>query len=187
MLQLSGARATAQFLVEEVHSIYKEQGVNTNEKHIEVIVRQMLKFHRVIDPGDSDFLEGDLVEAYRVQDVTRELEKQRMKPPKTEPVLLGISKASLFSESFLSASSFQETTKVLTNAAIEGKVDYLRGLKENVIIGRLIPVGTGRPDFRYFVPAVEDEEETEEVVDMEPTEINPADYDDDETMFSTRP
>jgi DNA-directed RNA polymerase subunit beta' len=181
ILLLSGVRATAQFLVDEVQSIYKGQGVNTNDKHIEVIVRQMLKFLKVTEPGDSDFLEGDLIEAYRFEDVVKELEKQKLKPPKAEHVLLGISKASLFSESFLSASSFQETTKVLTNAAIEGRVDYLRGLKENVIIGRLVPVGTGRSDFRYFVPEIEDADD-QEAAKPEPMEIDPAEFDDEELV-----
>jgi len=181
ILQLSGVRATAQFLVDEVQGIYKGQGVNTNDKHIEVIVRQMLKFLKVTDPGDSDYLEGDLIVAYRFEEVVKELEKEKLQPPKAEHVLLGISKASLFSESFLSASSFQETTKVLTNAAIEGRVDHLRGLKENVIIGRLVPVGTGHRDFRYFAPVIEDEDE-EEAVETEPVEINPADFDDEELV-----
>jgi len=185
MLQLSGVRATAQFLVDEVQAIYKGQGVSTNDKHIEVIVRQMLKFVKISDAGDSDLLENDLVEHNTFDDIVREHEKQKLKPPKAEHVLLGISKASLFSESFLSACSFQETTKVLTNAAIEGRVDTLRGLKENVIIGRLVPVGTGRNDFRFFVADSEEEEEPEEVVDEE-VEINPADFDDEEIMAPPR-
>ncbi|HDS29417.1 MAG TPA: DNA-directed RNA polymerase subunit beta', partial [Firmicutes bacterium] len=185
ILKLSGVRKTAQFLVDEVQSIYKGQGVNTNDKHIEIIVRQMLKFLRVLDPGDSDFLEGDLVETYRFEDKCTELEKQKMKIPKAEHILLGISKASLYSESFLSAASFQETTKVLTNAAIEGKVDYLRGLKENVIIGRLVPIGTGRNDFRYFVPMVDTDEDTIPEI-PEPVEINPVDYDDEELIGPPR-
>jgi DNA-directed RNA polymerase subunit beta' len=182
ILQLSGVRATAQFLVDEVQSIYKEQGVNTNDKHIEVIVRQMLKFVRILDPGDSDYLEGDLIEVHRFNDIVTELEKDKMQIPKAEHVLLGISKASLFSDSFLSASSFQETTKVLTNAAIEGRVDYLRGLKENVIIGRLVPVGTGRHDFSYFVPSIEESEDDASCGLEEITEINPADFDDEELV-----
>ncbi len=185
ILQLSGVRKTAQFLVDEVQSIYKGQGVNTNDKHIEVIVRQMLKFLKVTEPGDSDLLEGDLIEAHRFENIVRDLEKEKLKSPKAEHMLLGISKASLFSESFLSAASFQETTKVLTNAAIEGKVDYLHGLKENVIIGRLVPVGTGRHDFKYFVPVV-DELEDEIPVVPEPVEINPTDYDDEELAAPPR-
>jgi len=185
ILQLSGVRATEQFVVEEVQAIYKGQGVSTNDKHIEVIVRQMLKFVKVTESGDSDLLEGDLIEAHRFERMVEDHEKQKLRPPKAEHVLLGISKASLFSESFLSASSFQETTKVLTNAAIEGRVDYLRGLKENVIIGRLVPVGTGRLDFRYFVAEASETEEEEDSVE-EPMEINPADYDDEETMVPQR-
>ncbi len=158
ILKMKGVRDTQLFLVQEVQSIYKSQGVNTNDKHIEVIVRQMLKFVKVVESGDSSFLEGDLVERYRFKEVTKRLEKEKKAPPKAEPVLLGISKASLSTESFLSAASFQETTKVLTNAAIEGKTDYLRGLKENVIIGRLVPVGTGLPKMRRLFPVNNGEE-----------------------------
>ncbi len=185
MLQLSGVRVTSQFLVDEVQAIYKGQGVNTNDKHIEVIVRQMLKFKKITDSGDSDLLEGDLIEIHTLDKIIAEHEKQKLKPPKAEHVLLGISKASLFSESFLSASSFQETTKVLTNAAVEGRVDYLRGLKENVIIGRLVPVGTGRKDFRTFVANAEGVEDDQPEPE-EPVEINPADYDDDEMVAPPR-
>ncbi len=155
-LKVRGVRDTQLFLVQEVQSIYKSQGVNTNDKHIEVIVRQMLKFVKVISSGDSNYLEGDLVERYHFKEVVEALEKSKKTPPEAEPVLLGISKASLSTESFLSAASFQETTKVLTNAAIEGKTDYLRGLKENVIIGRLVPVGTGRSRMRYLYPHASD-------------------------------
>ena len=151
-LKVRGVRDTQLFLVQEVQSIYKSQGVNTNDKHIEVIVRQMLKFVKVISSGDSNYLEGDLVERYHFKEVVESLEKAKKTPPEAEPVLLGISKASLSTESWLSAASFQETTKVLTNAAIEGKTDHLRGLKENVIIGRLVPVGTGRSRMRYLYP-----------------------------------
>jgi len=182
ILQLSGVRATAQFLVDEVQAIYKGQGVNTNDKHIEVIVRQMLKFMKVVDSGDSDLLEGDLIEAYKYDTMVKEFERLKLAPPKAEHVLLGISKASLFSDSFLSAASFQETTKVLTNAAIEGRVDRLTGLKENVIIGRLVPVGTGRSDFKYFVPHLEDPDEDIRRAPVRQVEINPADYDDEELL-----
>ncbi|MCX6647037.1 MAG: DNA-directed RNA polymerase subunit beta', partial [bacterium] len=185
MLLLSGVRATALFLVDEVQAIYKGQGVNTNDKHIEVIVRQMLKFVKITDSGDSDLLEGDLVAAHSFDIVVKDHEKRKLKPPKAEHVLLGISKASLFSESFLSASSFQETTKVLTNAAVEGRVDYLRGLKENVIIGRLVPVGTGRSVFKYYVAKSEEEDE-KAAVREEPIEINPADFDDEEIAAPPR-
>ncbi len=152
ILKVKGVRETQLFLVQEVQSIYKSQGVNTNDKHIEVIVRQMLKFVKITGAGDSTFLEGDLVERYRFSRICKQLEKAKKAIPEAEPVLLGISKASLSTESFLSAASFQETTKVLTNAAIEGKSDQLRGLKENVIIGRLVPVGTGRSRMRHLYP-----------------------------------
>jgi DNA-directed RNA polymerase subunit beta' len=156
ILKVKGVRETQLFLVQEVQSIYKSQGVNTNDKHIEVIVRQMLKFVKITASGDSDLLEGDLIERYRFNKICKALEKSKKEFPEAEPVLLGISKASLSTESFLSAASFQETTKVLTNAAIEGKTDPLRGLKENVIIGRLVPVGTGRSRMRHLYPEIDE-------------------------------
>ncbi|MCG3150818.1 MAG: DNA-directed RNA polymerase subunit beta' [bacterium] len=148
VLRLRGVRECQKFLVDEVQSIYKEQGVDTNDKHIEVIVRQMMKYVRITETGDSDLLKGDLIEHYKFREIVEVLAERGMRVPEAEPVLLGISKASLSTDSFLSTASFQETTKVLTNAAVEGKTDYLRGLKENVIIGRLVPVGTGRHDLR---------------------------------------
>jgi len=148
VLLLKGIRECQRFLVDEVQTVYKQQGVNTNDKHIEVIVRQMLRFVRIIDPGDSDLLKGDLIDSGRFEKIHFRYKQAKKRPPKAEPILLGISKASLSTESFLSTASFQETTKVLTNAAVEGKTDYLRGLKENVIIGRLVPVGTGQERFK---------------------------------------
>ena len=164
ILKVKGVRETQQFLVQEVQSIYKSQGVNTNDKHIEVIVRQMLKFVKVTESGDSAYLEGDLVSRYTFAEEIERLEEAKKIPPQAEPVLLGISKASLSTESFLSAASFQETTKVLTNAAIEGKTDYLHGLKENVIIGRLVPVGTGRHKMRRLLPKLGGNEQEDEVL-----------------------
>jgi DNA-directed RNA polymerase subunit beta' len=151
VLALQGIRECQRFLVDEVQSVYKNQGVDTNDKHIEVIVRQMLRFVKITDPGDSDLLRGDLVDSGRFERVHYQFKRGKKRPPKAEPVLLGISKASLSTESFLSTASFQETTKVLTNAAVEGKTDYLRGLKENVIIGRLVPVGTGQDKFHSLM------------------------------------
>jgi DNA-directed RNA polymerase subunit beta' len=148
VLVLKGIRECQRFLVDEVQGVYKQQGVNTNDKHIEIIVKQMLRFVRITEPGDSDLLKGDLVDSGRFEKIHYRYKKAKKRPPKAEPILLGISKASLSTESFLSTASFQETTKVLTNAAVEGKTDYLRGLKENVIIGRLVPVGTGQDRFK---------------------------------------
>ncbi len=151
VLALQGIRECQKFLVDEVQSVYKEQGVDTNDKHIEVIIRQMLRFVKITDPGDTDLLTGDLVDHSRFDKICLRYIDAKLQPPKSDPILLGISKASLSTESFLSTASFQETTKVLTNAAVEGKTDYLRGLKENVIIGRLVPVGTGQEKFQNLM------------------------------------
>jgi DNA-directed RNA polymerase subunit beta' len=143
ILKVLGDKALAKYLVDEVQEVYRLQGVKINDKHIEVIVRQMLRRNRVVEVGDSGFLIDEQVERHLFEeDKDRVLSRGAM-PAKGEPLLLGITKASLSTESFISASSFQETTKVLTEAAIQGKIDYLRGLKENVIMGRLIPAGTG--------------------------------------------
>ncbi|MEO2169907.1 MAG: DNA-directed RNA polymerase subunit beta', partial [bacterium] len=133
----------AKFLVDEVQEVYRLQGVKINDKHIEVIVRQMLRRVKITWVGDSDFLLGDPVEAWRLKEGNEKIEAAGGDPARAEPLLLGITKASLSTESFISAASFQETTKVLTQAALEGKVDLLAGLKENVIMGRLIPAGSG--------------------------------------------
>ena len=143
ILAVLGEKELSKYLVDEVQEVYRLQGVSINDKHIEVIVRQMLKKISVKDPGDSEFLIGEQVERSRFRAVNRKLVDEGKKPATGDPQLLGITKASLSTESFLSAASFQETTKVFTEAAINGKVDYLRGLKENVIMGRLIPAGTG--------------------------------------------
>jgi DNA-directed RNA polymerase subunit beta' len=142
-LNILGEKALAKYLVDEVQEIYRLQGVRINDKHIEVIVRQMLRRVRIKEAGDTDFLVGDQVEKWRFDEENQNAITERGKPAVAEPLLLGITKASLSTESFISAASFQETTKVLTEAAIQGKVDTLRGLKENVIMGRLIPAGTG--------------------------------------------
>jgi DNA-directed RNA polymerase subunit beta' len=148
ILNILGEKELAKYLVDEVQQVYRLQGVKINDKHIEVIVRQMLKRVRITDPGDSDFLVGEHVEKYRFEEVNEKLLDASNKPALGEPLLLGITKASLSTESFISAASFQETTKVLTDAAVAGRVDYLRGLKENVIMGRLIPAGTGLKQYR---------------------------------------
>jgi DNA-directed RNA polymerase subunit beta' len=143
ILKIKGEKELAKYLVDEVQEVYRLQGVKINDKHIEVIVRQMLRRVRVTDPGDSEFLVGEQVERAYFEEVQAKLAEEGKQPPEREGVLLGITKASLSTESFISAASFQETTKVLTEAAIWGKTDRLFGLKENVIMGRLIPAGTG--------------------------------------------
>ncbi len=143
ILTILGEKALAKYLVDEVQEIYRLQGVRINDKHIEVIVRQMLRRVRIKDVGDTEFLIGDQVEKWRFEEENQRVLGQGTLPAVAEPLLLGITKASLSTESFISAASFQETTKVLTEAAINGKVDRLVGLKENVIMGRLIPAGTG--------------------------------------------
>jgi DNA-directed RNA polymerase subunit beta' len=143
ILKVLGDKALAKYLVDEVQEVYRLQGVKINDKHIEVIVRQMLRRTRVVEVGDSNFLIDEQVERHIFEEEKDRVLARGGTPAKGEPLLLGITKASLSTESFISASSFQETTKVLTEAAICGKIDYLRGLKENVIMGRLIPAGTG--------------------------------------------
>jgi len=143
ILRLKGVEPLASYLTKEIQDVYRLQGVKINDKHIEVIVRQMLRKVEVTDPGDSRFLAGEQAERQRVIEENVRLEAKGELPVKADPVLLGITKASLATESFLSAASFQETTRVLTEAAVRGTRDGLRGLKENVIVGRLIPAGTG--------------------------------------------
>jgi len=148
ILTVLGEKEVAKYLVDEVQQVYRLQGVKINDKHIEVIVRQMLKRVRITDPGDSEFLLGEHVEKPIFEGVNGELVANGQRPAAAEPLLLGITKASLSTQSFISAASFQETTKVLTDAATAGKVDHLLGLKENVIMGRLIPAGTGLRQYR---------------------------------------
>ena len=148
ILKIKGVRAVQDYMLQEVQRVYRLQGVEINDKHIEVIVRQMLKKVRIENNGDSEFLPGTLVDILDFDDVNEKLEEEGLEPAEGKQVLLGITKASLATNSFLSAASFQETTKVLTEAAIKGKVDPLIGLKENVIIGKLIPAGTGMKRYR---------------------------------------
>ncbi|MDO4679400.1 MAG: DNA-directed RNA polymerase subunit beta', partial [Eubacteriales bacterium] len=143
ILRIKGVRAVQDYMIREVQRVYRLQGVEINDKHIEVIVRQMLKKIRIEDNGDTEFLPGTLVDVLDYEDANEQMEKEGKEPAEGKQVMLGITKASLATNSFLSAASFQETTKVLTEAAIKGKVDPLIGLKENVIIGKLIPAGTG--------------------------------------------
>ncbi|MGH7592188.1 MAG: DNA-directed RNA polymerase subunit beta', partial [Gemmatimonadales bacterium] len=147
ILRIKGPRAVQEYLLNEVQEVYRLQGVRISDKHIGVIVRQMLQKVRVTDPGDTDFLEGETVDKLIFREENARVEKKKDDPADSEPVLLGITKASLTTQSFISAASFQETTRVLTDAAIRGAKDDLLGLKENIIIGHLIPAGTGL--YRY--------------------------------------
>ena len=176
ILKIKGVRAAQDYMLREVQRVYRLQGVEINDKHIEVIVRQMLKKIRVENNGDSSFLPGTLVNVLEFEEVNEQLEKEGKEPAEGKQVMLGITKASLATDSFLSAASFQETTKVLTEAAIKGKVDRLIGLKENVLIGKLIPAGTGMKQYRNvhlstdgMVAEVEEDLEDEEEL-LEPME-----------------
>lgn len=157
ILKIRGIKDLAKYLVDEVQEVYRLQGVKINDKHIETIVRQMLRQVNVTDVGDSNFLLGEHVEKWRFEEENNKIVEQGGKPATAEPMLLGITKASLTTESFISAASFQETTKVLSDAAVAGKVDYLKGLKENVIMGRLVPAGTGLKDYRKIAMDVKSE------------------------------
>jgi DNA-directed RNA polymerase subunit beta' len=143
ILAIKGVEELANYLINEIQDVYRLQGVTINDKHIEVIVRQMLQKVEITDVGDTDMLKGDQIDRVEFDERNAELEAAGKKPAVASPVLLGITKASLQTRSFISAASFQETTRVLTDAAVNGKVDTLQGLKENVIVGRLIPAGTG--------------------------------------------
>ena len=148
ILEIKGIRETQQYLSDEVQKVYREQGVSIHDKHVEVVVRQMLRRVAVSEPGDSSFLPGAKVDARVFADTNRRLVEDGKAPAEGRPELMGITKASLATDSWLSAASFQETTRVLTEAAIEGQSDGLIGLKENVIIGKLIPAGTGMEKYR---------------------------------------
>ena len=164
-LAVAGLNATESYLLKEVQKVYRMQGVEIDDKHVEVMVRQMLRKVRIIEAGDTKLLPGSLVDIHHFTDANRDAFKQRKRPATAKPVLLGITKASLETESFLSAASFQETTRVLTDAAIKGKRDDLLGLKENVIIGKLIPAGTGMRRYssvKYDKTTVPVAEQTEE-------------------------
>ena len=176
ILKVLGDKELAKYLVDEVQEVYRLQGVNINDKHIEVIVRQMLRRVKILDVGDTDFLAGENVEKTIFEAENEHVKQTGGKPATAEPLLLGITKASLSTESFISAASFQETTKVLTEASISGRVDYLRGLKENVIMGRLIPAGTGLPVYKRWKVAMEEviQEEAVQLPVSAPVESLPA-------------
>jgi len=148
ILRVLGEKELAKYLVSEIQEVYRLQGVSINDKHLEVIVRQMMRWVEVEDPGDTEFLPGETVDKFKFRDENAAVVRAGGRPATGKPALLGITKASLSTDSFISTASFQETTRVLTDAAVNGKVDYLRGLKENVIVGRLIPAGTGMEYYR---------------------------------------
>jgi len=147
VLRVKGWLAVQEFLTNQIQAVYRLQKVKINDKHISIIVRQMLRKVKIEDAGDSSFTEGEIVERRRVLEENEKLLAEGLRPASYQPILLGITRAALLTESFLSAASFQETTRVLSEAAIAGREDKLKGLKENVIVGRLVPAGTG---FREF-------------------------------------
>jgi DNA-directed RNA polymerase subunit beta' len=157
ILEICGPQELQEYLVNQVQEVYRLQGVDINDKHIEIIVRQMLRKVRITDPGDTDFLWGEQVEKQTFQEVNQKASAEGKRPAEASPALLGVTKAALETESFISAASFQDTTRVLTEAATLGRVDTLYGFKENVIMGHLIPGGTGFPMFRNIklVPLAE--------------------------------
>ena len=174
VLRIRGLSACHNYLIREVQKVYRQQGVDTNDKHIEVIIRQMMRKVRVEEPGDTKLLSGTVIDIYEFEDANAEVQARidagetDLKLATDSLILMGITKASLATESWLSAASFQETTKVLTDAAIKGKVDHLVGLKENVIIGKLIPAGAGLQAYRDFEPGITPESiVTEEMIDDE--------------------
>ena len=154
VLEIRGVRSAQQYLVDQVQEVYRSQGVEIHDKHIELIVRQMLRRVRVVAANDSEFLPAELVDDLVFRDNNRALVQEGKQPAEGRPELMGITKASLATDSWLSAASFQETTRVLTDAAIQGRSDYMRGLKENVIIGKLIPAGTGSETYQVLEPAL---------------------------------
>ncbi len=167
ILAVLGEKELQKYLVNEIQEVYRLQGVNINDKHLEVISRQMMRWVRIEDIGDTEFLPEEVVDKFRFREENNRVIEADGRPATGKPILLGITKASLSTDSFISAASFQETTRVLTEAAINGKVDYLRGLKENVIMGRLIPAGTGMEFYRRVKIAGEDVVEEEAVPEQE--------------------
>jgi len=164
ILKIKGIQAVQSYLLREVQKVYRLQGVDINDKHIEVIIRQMMKKVKVDESGDTKLLPGSLVDMFEFEEANAKAEAEGLRPAEGKRALLGITKAALATDSFLSAASFQETTRVLTEAAIKGKTDPLLGLKENVIIGKLIPAGTGMNMYRDIeveagVPKAEDEKD----------------------------
>ena len=178
ILSIRGEMALAKYLVDQIQEVYRLQGVRINDKHIETIVRQMLGRVKIVDVGDTGFVLEETVEKTRFEDTNRQVVENGGKAAVGKPILLGITKASLSTESFISAASFQETTKVLSEAAVAGKIDELKGLKENVIMGRIIPAGTGYGPYREALLAlktegVEDasEEDVSEVPEAQESDV----------------
>ena len=172
VLAIKGENAVQQYLLDEIQAVYRLQGVTINDKHIEVIVKQMLGRIKIDDPGDTEFLPGDDVDKHRLIAENERVIGEGGMAASFKPLLLGITKTSLSTESFLSAASFQETTKVLSKAAVEGKTDHLRGLKENLIMGNLIPAGTGSRMYR-----------TLKVKDLETDMVHAEEHDENEDFL----
>lgn len=164
ILRVKGWLAAQEFLTNQIQAVYRLQKVKINDKHISVIVRQMLRKVKIEDPGDSSFIEGEIVERYKVYEENLRLTQENLRPANYHPILLGVTRASLLTESFLSAASFQETTRILSEASIQGRKDRLIGLKENVIVGRLVPVGTGFREFIYKSKQTEEKAKKQEAV-----------------------
>jgi DNA-directed RNA polymerase subunit beta' len=148
ILAVSGTEAVQRYILQEIQSVYRSQGVKTDDKHIEIIVAQMMRFVKITDSGDSSFLQDEVVDKFVFRKEVNRLKEKKKNPPTAKEIILGITRAALISDSFISSASFQETIKVLTKAALEGKVDRLEGLKENVILGHIIPAGTGYRKYR---------------------------------------
>jgi DNA-directed RNA polymerase subunit beta' len=184
ILAVLGEKELQKYLVNEIQEVYRLQGVNINDKHLEVISRQMMRWVKIDDIGDTEFLPEEVVDKFKFREENNRVIEAGSRPAQGKPVLLGITKASLSTDSFISAASFQETTRVLTEAAINGKVDYLRGLKENVIMGRLIPAGTGMEYYRAVKIAGEDVVEEEPMPEPEVLEGIPGYDDEARTMYT---
>ena len=172
ILRIKGVKGVEEYLLKEVQLVYRMQGVEISDKHLEIIIRQMLRKCRIDDAGDTDLLTGEMVDMYRFEQENERMEREGKRPAVASRVLLGITKASLSTDSFLSAASFQETTRVLTDAAIKGKVDPLTGLKENIIIGKLIPAGTGMKRYKNIdvIRNIENEDIVAQFLEQEAAE-----------------
>jgi DNA-directed RNA polymerase subunit beta' len=167
ILKVLGEKELAEYLLREVQAVYRLQGVHINDKHIEIIIRQMLRWVKVEEVGDTEFLVDEQIDKFVFQAENEKIILKGGKPAKARPLLLGITKSALSTESFISAASFQETTRVLTEASLYGKVDHLRRLKENIIMGRLIPAGTGYKFYRNVELKAEEEKEAEKELDLQ--------------------
>ena len=166
ILRVLGEKELAEYLLREIQEVYRLQGVVINDKHIAIIIRQMLRWVKVEEVGDNEFLVDEQVDKFFFQEENEKVVRNGGKPAKARPLLLGITKSALSTESFIAAASFQETTRVLTEASLYGKVDHLRRLKENIIMGRLIPAGTGYRYYRDVELIEESEAETKEKADL---------------------